>query len=250
MKLQEFLQENTNLNKYSFGEFIKQRRLELKLKRVTVAQMLNVTPGYIADIEKGNRHAPLSFLKQLEELLQIEADSIIDFEDLAYQSHETCSPDLIQYLIANKEARNALRKEINGKNTKNEKAKSLSHTTFNPYNLTFGEYVVYRRENLDISLRKLASMIGISAAYLHEIEIGKKHAPVKHMKELIKSLQIPTDQEKDFEDLAYLTFEDCAEYITSYMLNDRNARVAIRYLIENKISGEKLLNVVTEIEKN
>ena len=40
------------------------------------------------------------------------------------------------------------------------------------------------------------------------------------------------------------------EYITEYMLNDRNARVAIRYLIENKITGEELLNAVAEIEKN
>ena len=189
MNLNKFLQENTNLNKYSFGEFVKQRRLELNLKIVTVAKTLNVTPAYISDIEKGSRHAPLSFLKELAELLQIDTNSIVDFEDLAYLSHETCSPDLIQYLTANKQARNALRNEIYGKNLINTKAKQIAKTTFNPYNLTFGEYVVYRREHLDISLRKLASMIGISAAYLHEVEIGKKHAPVKYMKELIKEIE-------------------------------------------------------------
>lgn len=109
MELKDFLEINKQLNTRSFGEFIRQRRIELGYSARKIADFLEVTPSYVADIEKGNRHAPLTLLKKLATALLIEEELMSDFIDLAYLSHETCSPDLIQYLIASKEARSALR---------------------------------------------------------------------------------------------------------------------------------------------
>ena len=112
MKLKEFLETNKQLNTRSFGEFMKQRRLEMGYSVRELAKLLNITPAYVSDIEKGNRHAPKTLLNEIISILKISEEDKNDFIDLAYLSHETCSPDLIQYLITNKLARAAIRTSI------------------------------------------------------------------------------------------------------------------------------------------
>ena len=107
MELKEFLETHKQLNNRSFGEFMRQRRLELDYSVKKVAEFLEVTQGYISDIEKGNRHAPTAFLNEIILILKISDEDKNDFIDLAYLSHKTCSPDLIQYLTASKEAKSA-----------------------------------------------------------------------------------------------------------------------------------------------
>ena len=107
MELKEFLETHKDLNARSFGEFMKQRRLELNYNIKNVAECLKVTSGYISDIEKGNRHAPTAFLNKIISILEISEEDKNDFIDLAYLSHETCSPDLIKYLTTSKEAKSA-----------------------------------------------------------------------------------------------------------------------------------------------
>ena len=112
MNLKQFLEENKRLNRYSFGFFVKQRREELKITLTFMAQNLNVTSGYLRDIEKGCRHAPLKLLKQMMVILEITEEEKWDFVDLAYQTREEPTPDLVEYLISNKQARVAIRKII------------------------------------------------------------------------------------------------------------------------------------------
>ena len=95
--------------KYAFGKYVKHRRLELKLTICDLAEKVAISPAYLCDIENGNRIAPKKVLTDLKKELKILPEHELDFEDLAYMTHETCSPDLIQYLIASKEARSALR---------------------------------------------------------------------------------------------------------------------------------------------
>ena len=107
MELKEFLEIHKELNTRSFGEFMRQRRLELGYSAEKVAKLLQVSSGYVRDIEKGNRHAPTAFLNEIISILNISEEDKNDFIDLAYLSHETCSPCLIQYLTASKEAKSA-----------------------------------------------------------------------------------------------------------------------------------------------
>ncbi len=109
MNLKEYLQKNPKLDRFSFGDFIKNRRLELGYSVREISKELNVTPAYVSDIEKGNRHAPKTLLNEICEVLLINEEDKRDFIDLAYLTHETCAPDIIQYLISNREARSAVR---------------------------------------------------------------------------------------------------------------------------------------------
>lgn len=98
--------------KYAFGKYVKHRRLELKLTICELAQKVAISPAYLCDIENGNRIAPKKVLTDLKKELKILPEHELDFEDLAYMTHETCAPDLICYLIASKEVRSALRLAI------------------------------------------------------------------------------------------------------------------------------------------
>ena len=109
MDLKKFLETNKQLNIRSFGEFMRQRRLEIGYSVRELAALLKVTPAYVSDIEKGNRHAPKTLLNEIIKILEISKEDEKDFIDLAYLSHETCAPDLILYLLATKEARQAVR---------------------------------------------------------------------------------------------------------------------------------------------
>ena len=112
MNLKQYLEENQKLNRYSFGFFVKQRRKELKIDLTSMSRNLNVTSCYLRDIEKGCRHAPLKLLNQMMAILEIAEEEKWDFVDLAYQTREEPTPDLVEYLISNKQARVAIRKII------------------------------------------------------------------------------------------------------------------------------------------
>ena len=62
-------------------------------------------------------------------------------------------------------------------------------------NLQFGEFVKERREQLQKTLRGFATEVGISAAYLCDIENGNRKAPEKFLDNFAKSLDI-TDAEE------------------------------------------------------
>ena len=99
-------------NRDVFGDYVRQRRNELNLSLRYVAQELEITPAYLSDIEQGNRQAPCKLLDRFIKILQIEEDKQQDFIDLAFQNRNICAPDLIEYLIANKMARVAIRSAI------------------------------------------------------------------------------------------------------------------------------------------
>ena len=109
MNLKLYLENNPKLDRFSFGEFVRQRRIEVGYSVREFSKYINVTPSYVSDIEKGNRYAPKTLLNEIASILAIDEEDKNDFIDLAYLSCGTCSPDLIQYLIASKEARFAIR---------------------------------------------------------------------------------------------------------------------------------------------
>jgi transcriptional regulator with XRE-family HTH domain len=248
MSLKEFLTENENLTECSFGEFVRQRRKELGFTLQNLATKFEISYVYMEAIEKGERNVPVKLLNQMVEILKINDDEKEDFLDLAYQSRGTCAPDLIEFLIANKTARNELRMKMKIK--KNPIKAINRQSTFNPQNYAFHKYIRNRRENLGISLRSVAKSLNLSAPFLCEVEFGYKPLPIQHAVKLSQLLQIPEEEKNDFLDFASLSYSQCAPDLTDYMLQSRDARLAIRYLIENNISGSELLDFVQKNQKN
>lgn len=66
---------------------------------------------------------------------------------------------------------------------------------------SFGTYVRRRRQELDLTLRSLASMVGITPAYLSDIENGKRNAPLgnkNYMQKLIEYLKLNEEEIQEF----------------------------------------------------
>lgn len=69
--------------------------------------------------------------------------------------------------------------------------------------VSFGMYVKTRREALGKSIRGLAAELGMTAAYLSDIEHGNRYAPKNHLEKMIKALKIDVfDETNMFYDLA------------------------------------------------
>ena len=119
MTLTEYLQNYPATTSRVFGNFIKHKREEMGFSCRGFAIELGISAVYLSDIENNHRPAPQKLLKKLMLKLGVQEDEKEAFYDLANLTRETVEPEIIQYLIANPEARKSLRvaikKNISGK---------------------------------------------------------------------------------------------------------------------------------------
>lgn len=120
----------------------------------------------------------------------------------------------------------------------------------NDYNeFSFGKFVTERRKSLGMSVRKLASKIGITAAYLSDIEHGSRKAPENYMPQLIEHLQI-TDKELDnFYKMAYATRGKYFEF-KEYLNENYYARVFLRLAKRKNLSNKEWETIIAQISKD
>lgn len=83
----------------TFGEFINQKRLELKISMRDVASALDISAPFLSDVEKGRRN-PFEFekLTVLAEILKLSEEEKNKMMDLAGESRNTVAPDLPDYI--------------------------------------------------------------------------------------------------------------------------------------------------------
>lgn len=70
----------------SYGARIKELRLKMKLTQVEVARKMNVTPGYISNVENNRTAMSLKMLIFYAKLLQIPLDALVGKLDPSYNS--------------------------------------------------------------------------------------------------------------------------------------------------------------------
>ncbi len=80
----------------------------------------------------------------------------------------------------------------------------IDKSSYNKY--TFGKCLKQQRLDKGYSLRNLASTVGISAAYLSDIEKGARNAPVNSHNNILEAfidcLQIPDEEKMAFYEMA------------------------------------------------
>lgn len=99
----------------TFGTFVKEKRLEKGINLRKLADLLDVAPAYISDIENGNRNSPASDkMERLVEILGLNEDKKNEMYDLAAKNRDnTVAPDISEYVKTNDAVRVALRKAKN-----------------------------------------------------------------------------------------------------------------------------------------
>ncbi|XJZ27673.1 helix-turn-helix domain-containing protein [Bacillota bacterium Lsc_1132] len=95
-----------------FGEYVKAKRLEKGINLRKLAEILEIVPAYMSDIEKGRRYPPdKDKIYKIADALSLTEEETNELFDLAALAKEnTVSPDLPEYIMGNDTLRVALRK--------------------------------------------------------------------------------------------------------------------------------------------
>lgn len=111
MDLAQFNEQTKGkFTEYAFGQFVRQRRIELGISLKQLSAALDKTPPYISDIEKGKRYAPRSCMESMMNALSIPSSERQIFEDLAAASRGNNYEDINPYLSSSHVVREAIRK--------------------------------------------------------------------------------------------------------------------------------------------
>ena len=101
--------------------------------------------------------------------------------------------------------------------------------------MTFGQFIRKRREEKDFSLRELARKVNCSAAFLSDIELGRRFPSEQVLKTIAKVLDVSTETLKEYDRRAPVEdIKRLAETHPQYGL-------ALRSLVDKKISPEELI---------
>ena len=102
--------------------------------------------------------------------------------------------------------------------------------------MELGEFIEKKRKDMNISLRSFASMVGITATYLSDIEKGYRNPSdnVELLKKIAKTLQLSIDESRALYDMAAKHNADhvpldIAEYITEFDVISDVIRIAKDY---------------------
>lgn len=115
--------------------------------------------------------------------------------------------------------------------------------------MNFGEYIKSKRLEKGISLRELASKIGISPSYMSDIEKGRRNAPNKEKVDKIAEVLFYSEEEiEKLHDLAGLSKNTISTDLSSYIMESNDVRYFLR---ESKNrDDDNLLNDINYVINN
>lgn len=95
--------------------------------------------------------------------------------------------------------------------------------------LLFGEYIAGKRKARDISLRQMAENLGITPAYLSDIEKGRRNPPdIETLIKIAKLLHLTPDEKNTMLDYAGNDRKQIAPDLPGYIMDVPEARTALR----------------------
>lgn len=117
-------------------------------------------------------------------------------------------------------------------------------------NLTFGEFIIKKRQEKELSARQLAIAVGITPEYMCEIEKGRKSAVSDEiMDKLIHTLLLSEEETELFYDLAAIARKTISADLPEYIMENELVRAAIRTAKKNRIPDEKWEKFIRDITK-
>lgn len=100
-----------------------------------------------------------------------------------------------------------------------------------------------RRDELDLSLREFARQLDCSAAFISDIELGRRNPSEKVLAEIARALKVR------LETLQAMDVRAPIEDIKRLTQSDPRYALAFRRLIDKKVSAEDLLNLASHKDK-
>ena len=93
------------------------------------------------------------------------------------------------------------------------------------------------REERDLSLREMAKKLGVSAAFLSDIELGRRYPAEENLKDLARMLGVSLDELKAHDTRPPI------EEMKRLSATDPRYAVAFRTMIDRNPSAEELLKL-------
>lgn len=95
--------------------------------------------------------------------------------------------------------------------------------------LGFGKFITGKRKSLGMTLRGMASELGIAPAYLSDIEKGRRYPPdMDKLKQMAEILKLTEDEKHTMFDLAGEGKNTIAPDLPDYIMSSKKVRVALR----------------------
>ena len=94
-----------------------------------------------------------------------------------------------------------------------------------------------RRDELDLSLREFAKRLNCSAAFISDIELGRRYPSEKVLGDIARVLDVKLEELKAMDVRAPI------EDIKRLTQNDPRFALAFRTMIDKKVSADELLNL-------
>ncbi len=116
------------------------------------------------------------------------------------------------------------------------------------YEITFGDFIVAKRKEIDLSARQLAMKLDISPVYMCDIEKGRKNAFSDELLEKMRSILCTSEKDSDmFYDLAAIARNTVSSDLPEYIMENELVRTALRKAKKNQISDEKWEKFIEEM---
>ena len=114
----------------------------------------------------------------------------------------------------------------------------------------FGEFLQRKRTEKQITLRKMAEMIGITAPYLTDIEKARRNPPEMEKLELISQILMLNDEDKTtMYDLAGKKRNSVAPDLPDYIMEHDYVSAALRTARDLDASEADWLKFVEELKQ-
>ena len=105
---------------------------------------------------------------------------------------------------------------------------------------TLGEHIRELREERDLSLRELAAKIEVSAAFMSDVELGRRQPSDKHMAAVARALGTSLEDLQEYD-----TRPPLREFRRATLANPEYG-FAFRKMLDKKISSEELLEFIRQ----
>jgi transcriptional regulator with XRE-family HTH domain len=103
-----------------------------------------------------------------------------------------------------------------------------------------GSFMRRRRDELDLSLREFAKRLDCSAAFISDVELGRRHPSDKVLAEIARVLGVKLEQLHAVDERPPI---DDIKRITQ---SDPRFALAFRTMIDKKVSAEELLELANQ----
>jgi transcriptional regulator with XRE-family HTH domain len=108
---------------------------------------------------------------------------------------------------------------------------------------TLGQKIRELREAKDLSLRELAKKLGVSAAFLSDIELGRRFPSDDVMAKIARILEVKA------EDLRALDARPPVEDLKRISAANPTYGFALRRIVEGNVPAEELMKFVKQVEQ-